>query len=95
MYLSLGGFVGWFIVLLATKSHTNDTSFVMAPNTGTSGWNPGAAWLLGIANAMYNFGGSDSPIHVAEEMHSPGRKLPIVMWVAQINTVEHWLIAVI
>ncbi|KAI4944262.1 hypothetical protein J4E91_008817 [Alternaria rosae] len=79
MYLSLGGFVAWFIVLLATSSRTNDASFVLASDPGVSGWNQGAAWLLGITNAMYNFGGSDSPIHIAEEMHSPGRKLPIVM----------------
>jgi choline transport protein len=92
MYLSLGGFVAWFIVLLATKSQTNDTAFILASDQGTSGWNSGTAWLLGIANAMYNFGGSDSPIHIAEEMHSPGRKLPIVMWVPQILVVEHLLI---
>jgi choline transport protein len=91
MYLSLGGFVAWFIVLLATKSRTNDASFVLASGQGISGWNQGTAWILGISNAMYNFGGSDSPIHVAEEMHSPGRKLPIVMWVPKIDIVEHQL----
>ncbi|KAF5641399.1 choline transporter [Fusarium sp. NRRL 52700] len=79
MYLSLGGFVAWFVVLLATKSRTNDASFVLASDQGSSGWNSGTAWILGITNAMYNYGGSDSPIHIAEEMHSPGRKLPIVM----------------
>jgi choline transport protein len=80
MYLSLGGFVTWFIVLLATKpGFANDGSFLTASGQGSSGWNPGTAWVLGIANAMYNYGGADSPIHIAEEMHSPGRKLPIVM----------------
>ncbi|KAH8898675.1 amino acid transporter [Thozetella sp. PMI_491] len=79
MYLSLGGFVAWFVVLLATKSEYNDGSFLTASNQGSSGWNQGTAWVLGISNAMYNYGGSDSPIHIAEEMHAPGRKLPIVM----------------
>lgn len=89
MYLSLGGFVAWFIVLLATKKGSNDSSFLLATDQGTSGWGQGTAWILGISTALFNYQGSDAPIHIAEEMHSPGRKLPIVMWVSKRNIVEH------
>lgn len=79
MYLSLSGFLAWFIILLAMRQHTNNGSYVMKSDVGTSGWGQGTAWALGITNAMYCFGGSDSVIHIAEEMRAPGRRLPVVM----------------
>ncbi|KAJ5820639.1 hypothetical protein N7474_006230 [Penicillium riverlandense] len=79
MYLSLSGFLAWFIIILAMRQHTNDGSYVVKSDMGTSGWGQGTAWALGITNAMYCFGGSDSAIHIAEEMQAPGRRLPVVM----------------
>lgn len=65
--------------MLAMRQHTNDGSFIVESDLGTSGWNQGTAWVLGISNAMYCFAGSDSAIHIAEEIENPGRKLPVVM----------------
>jgi choline transport protein len=79
MVLSLSGFLVFFIVILTMRQHTNSGSFIMQSNQGISGWGQGTAWVLGITNAMYCFGGADSAIHIAEEMHAPGRKLPVVM----------------
>lgn len=79
MYLSLSGFLAWFIIILAMKQNTNDGSFILQSDLGTSGWGQGTAWALGITNAMYCFQGSDSAIHIAEEMQAPGRRLPVVM----------------
>ncbi|KAK5049451.1 hypothetical protein LTR84_004380 [Exophiala bonariae] len=79
MYLSLTGFLVWFIVILAMRQHTNSGEFILQSNMGTSGWGQGTAWTLGVTNAMYCFGGTDSAIHISEEMHAPGRKLPVVM----------------
>lgn len=79
LYLTLSGFLIWFVVLLATHKHTNTAATVFESGQGTSGWNPGTAWILGIVNSMYCFTGTDGAIHIAEEMHSPGRRLPQIM----------------
>ena len=54
-------------------------SFLTQTHLGTSGWDDGTAWVLGIANAMYAFGGTDGVIHISEEMSQPGRRVPQVM----------------
>jgi len=79
MYLSLTGFLVIFVIILAMRQHTNDGSLLVESNLGTSGWGQGTAWVLGITNAMYCFGGSDSAIHIAEEIPNPGRRLPVAM----------------
>ncbi|CAI7603836.1 unnamed protein product [Penicillium glandicola] len=61
------------------RQHTNTTSYIIKSGQGTSGWNNGTAWLLGIIDSMYCFGASDGAIHIAEEMRSPDRRLPQIM----------------
>lgn len=61
------------------RKETRDTSTVFQSGQGTSGWDTGTAWLLGIINSMYCFTGTDGAIHIAEEMRSPGRRLPQIM----------------
>lgn len=39
--------------------HTQPGSYLTESGLGNSGWNPGAAWLLAISNAMYAYGGTD------------------------------------
>ncbi|KAJ5165189.1 uncharacterized protein N7500_007019 [Penicillium coprophilum] len=79
LYLALSGFAIWFITTLAMSQQTNTRSPIVRSGQGTSGWNNGTAWLLGIINSMYCFGASDGAIHIAEEMRSPGRRLPQIM----------------
>ena len=81
MFLSLTAFLVCFIILLAMRQQTNSGEFVTASGQGNSGWSPGVAWVLAISNALFCYGGTDSAIHIAEEMRSPGRNLPIVMYV--------------
>ena len=52
LWLSTGGCLVNFIVLLAMKKHTNSASFITESNLGTSGWGQGTAWVLGIMNAL-------------------------------------------
>ncbi|KAK4898465.1 hypothetical protein LTR27_004062 [Elasticomyces elasticus] len=79
MFLSLTAFLVWFVIMLAMRQTTNSGEFITQSDRGTSGWSPGVAFVLGITNAMYTYGGTDSAIHIAEEMQSPGHKLPVVM----------------
>lgn len=79
LYLSLLGCVLWFIMVLAMKDHTQPGSFITKSGLGVSGWSDSTAWLLGITNAMYTFGGTDGAIHISEEMHQPGRRVPQVL----------------
>ncbi|KAI1628725.1 amino acid/polyamine transporter I [Exophiala viscosa] len=79
LYLTIIGFAVWFIVLLAMKKESNPGSLMTESGLGSSGWSSGTAWMLGISNAMYCYGGTDAAIHIAEEMHSPGRQIPQAM----------------
>lgn len=79
LFLTLSGFLIWLVVILAMRTQTNSGETMFQSGQGTSGWNPGTAWMLGILNSMYCFTGTDGPIHIAEEMFSPGRRLPQIM----------------
>ena len=79
LYLSLLGMVLTLIIVTAMRQHTMPASFLTQLHLGTSGWDDGTAWVLGIANAMYAFGGTDGVIHISEEMSQPGRRVPQVM----------------
>ncbi|KAH0420645.1 amino acid permease [Colletotrichum camelliae] len=39
----------------------------------------GLAWFMSIGNAMYAFASLDAVIHIAEEMHHPGKEIPRVI----------------
>lgn len=74
--------VGMFLMLFVTTGmhqHTNEASFLVESGLGSSGWNAGTAWMLGISNCMYAFGGTDGAIHISEEMSQPGRRVPQVI----------------
>ncbi|KAJ5775639.1 amino acid/polyamine transporter I [Penicillium nucicola] len=79
LYLTLSGFVVWVVTILVMHKHGNSASSIIRPGTGTSGWNGGTAWLLGVINSMYSFGCTDGAIHIAEEIRLPGRRLPQIM----------------
>lgn len=76
--LSILGFIIVTIVILAMCDEFNPAS-VLVRFDGNSGWPKGAAWLMSIGNSMYAFASLDAVIHVAEEMHHPGKEIPRVM----------------
>jgi len=59
LFMSLFGCVLVLIVTCAMHQSTQPGIFLTRSDLGTSGWSPGMAWVLGIANAMYAFGGTD------------------------------------
>ncbi|KAH8693796.1 amino acid/polyamine transporter I [Talaromyces proteolyticus] len=77
--LTVTGFITWFIVILSIRHHSNSVEIITRETQGTSGWNPGTAWTLGIINSMYAFAATDGATHIAEEMHRPGVTLPRIM----------------
>ena len=52
LFLSIAGFLVVFGMILGLKKHTQPGSFITQPGLGTSGWAPGAAWVMGVGNAM-------------------------------------------
>ena len=59
LYISIGGFLVVLFTCVGMHEHTNPASFLVNIGSGESGWNQRVAWLLGISNAMYAFGGTD------------------------------------
>ncbi|PLB46239.1 choline transporter [Aspergillus steynii IBT 23096] len=85
LYLSLAGYLIFFIVSLAMHQQTQPGSFVVASGQGNSGWGQGTAWMLAVSNAMYAFGGTDGAvIHICEEIPRPARRVPQVMIMTMI-----------
>ncbi|KAK1847970.1 hypothetical protein CCHR01_09404 [Colletotrichum chrysophilum] len=84
LYSSVLGFLVLLFVAIALHKHSQPASFLTQSGLGSSGWSAGIAWTLGIANAMYAFGGTDGVIHISEEMPHPGRRVPQVMMLTMI-----------
>ena len=59
LFLSLIGFALFLIVALAMCKRKRSGQFITQSGLGSSGWSDGTAWVLGITNAMYAFGGTD------------------------------------
>ncbi|KAL2273683.1 hypothetical protein FJTKL_04140 [Diaporthe vaccinii] len=79
LYLSVTGCFVFLVVVGAMHGPTHPASSITSPSFGSSGWSFGAAWVLGIINAMYAFGATDGVIHIREEMPQPGKRIPQVM----------------
>ncbi|KAM5343328.1 hypothetical protein ACJ41O_014294 [Fusarium nematophilum] len=76
--LSVLGFVVVTVTILAMCDEYNHPSVIVRFD-GTSGWPKGVAWVMSVGNAMYAFASMDAVIHVAEEMHHPGKAIPKAM----------------
>ncbi|KAM6538176.1 hypothetical protein FALCPG4_000059 [Fusarium falciforme] len=76
--LSVFGFLIVTVTILAMCDEYNHPSFITKFD-GTSGWPKGVAWVMSVGNAMYAFASMDAVIHVAEEMHHPGKAIPRAM----------------
>lgn len=87
MYLSV---VGLLLVILVCLSMGRDhyRPANITEYHGSSGWGPGPAWLMSIGVGQYCFAATSACTHIAEEMPSPGRKLPQVMYVSLMDIVD-------
>lgn len=59
LFLSILGMTLTLFVPVGMHKHVNSGSYLVQSGLGTSGWNSGTAWVLGITNCMYAFGGTD------------------------------------
>jgi choline transport protein len=78
LILSVAGFAIVCVVILAMCRQFNDASVILRVD-GVSGWPDGAAWIMSVGNGMYAFASLDAVLHVAEEMHNPGKAIPRAM----------------
>lgn len=60
LFVSLLGVFLWLFVPVGMHQHTSGGSFLVQSGMGVSGWNSGTAWILGISNCMYAYGGTDA-----------------------------------
>ncbi|KAK5084647.1 hypothetical protein LTR05_005725 [Lithohypha guttulata] len=81
--ISLFGHVGGFFVTIIPiwiMAPKNSASDVFTSFSSTSGWNLGAACLVTQVSILYCNLGSDSIVHIAEEVNNASVTVPRVMW---------------
>ncbi|KAL2832509.1 amino acid/polyamine transporter I [Aspergillus cavernicola] len=57
-------------------------SFVFGQWMNRTGWSDGVVWFTGLVQAAYGLTAFDAVIHMVEEMPSPRRNAPRVIWLA-------------
>ena len=76
---SVGGFVVFLITVVAATPSRQPAKVIFVDWINLTGWNDGAAFLIGTGQAMYTFLAVDSASHIAEEVPQPGKKVPQTM----------------
>ncbi|KAL1873124.1 hypothetical protein VTK73DRAFT_1085 [Phialemonium thermophilum] len=97
-FCSIIAFLVFFITILATSPTKNPPKAVFVDFNNQCGWSDGVAFLLACGTAMYTFIGTDSVVHIAEEIPSPTLKVPRTMcltMVIGIATSMPWCIALL
>ncbi|KAF2212644.1 hypothetical protein CERZMDRAFT_41101 [Cercospora zeae-maydis SCOH1-5] len=90
------GFLAWIVIFLVMAPR-NSTELVFTKFINESGW-PSSAWVFFMAMyvPMYGLYGTDSTMHLVEEMKNPARDGPRVMiWSMIISTVISFASAII
>ncbi|KAL4939267.1 hypothetical protein BDV06DRAFT_225179 [Aspergillus oleicola] len=84
LLLTVVGMAMTLFVPVGMHEHTQPVSFLASTQAGETGWGTGIAWMLGICNGMYAFGGTDAALHISEEMQNPGRRVPQIIIVTML-----------
>ncbi|KAJ3466538.1 hypothetical protein MRS44_004102 [Fusarium solani] len=84
LHLSIVGCIIVFVSILAMCDYFQPGHTITETGGNRTGWPSGIAWILGIGNALYAYGGTDAVIHIAEEVTHPGKRLPQVMNVTML-----------
>lgn len=81
LYMSLFSFVVITVtVLLCSRGHYQDPSFVFSKFDNNTGWSTaGIAFIVGLINPNWSFSCLDSATHLAEEVLQPARDIPIAI----------------
>lgn len=92
----INNFVGvWFVALffifslalaisVGTKADLvfQPASFVFSAWINQTGWSDGVAFFLGLVQAAYSLTAFDAAVHMAEEIPSPRRNVPRILWMS-------------
>ena len=81
LYISLFSFLTITITVLAcAKGHYQSSSFVFLEFDNATGWQSnGLAFIVGLINPNWSFSCLDSATHLAEEVLSPEKDIPIAI----------------
>ncbi|KAK4500262.1 hypothetical protein PRZ48_008451 [Zasmidium cellare] len=95
-FFNLLGFFTWAIVFLI-MAPKNSAEFVFTKFINTSGWSSsGWVFILSMYVPIYGLYGTDSVMHLVEEMKHPARDAPRVMvWSMVFSTAVAWISAII
>ncbi len=79
LFVVIVGGIATIIVLVVMPKTRSTSSFVWSDWNNNTGWGSGVAFLTGVLNGAFTIGTPDAITHVAEELPSPKRDLPIAI----------------
>lgn len=73
-----------FLLSVAIKHARNYQSagFVFGTWINSTGWSDGVVWFMGLVQSAYGLTAFDACIHMVEELPSPSRAAPRVLWLS-------------
>lgn len=91
-YCSLLSFLIILIAVPASASEHNDAKYIFTTFINNTGWEQGGiAFILGLINTNWPFACLDCATHLAEEVGSPERAIPIaILGTVAIGFVTSW-----
>ncbi|KAF5249486.1 hypothetical protein FANTH_5179 [Fusarium anthophilum] len=74
------------LISVGTKDnlHYQPASFVFGQWINQTGWPDGVTWFLGLIQAAYGLTAFDAAIHLVEEIPSPRKNIPRVIWLSVV-----------
>ncbi|EXJ89092.1 hypothetical protein A1O3_02156 [Capronia epimyces CBS 606.96] len=79
-YVCLVAFLLVNMTMIGSAFPKNSTDFVFKTFTNGTGWKSGGiAFIVGLTNPAFAYGGLDGAVHVAEELQDARRNLPFVL----------------
>lgn len=76
-----------FLIAVGTKSDLNYQSakFVFGTWMNESGWPSGVTWFTGLVQSAYGLTAFDACIHMVEELPSPSKNGPKIIWLSVLS----------
>lgn len=70
------------IITLPIMGRSHQHPETLVHYQGSSGWSPGAAWLLSISMGQYNFAAVGAVVHITDEVSDPQQTIPRILHVS-------------
>ncbi|KAF2994986.1 hypothetical protein E8E13_003871 [Curvularia kusanoi] len=77
-------FIMAFLISVSTKHshHYQSAGFVFGQWINGTGWSNGVVWFIGLVQSAYGLTAFDACIHMVEELPSPSRAAPRILWLS-------------